>query len=249
MSQPGLSEQIRNLEQQLGAHLFTRDRSGTRLTEQGQQLVPFGGGSGSGGERPGHGGPRNPRNPARGGPVGCGSVCSPTASASQPGSCCEHSTRHVPTWRSRSNNSASATRSGPSTFGRRRCHGHRSGHTNRQATSDHGRLRTHRRVDDPRQPARRAVRSGPTSATRAEASRNNRASSPPASRGPATPGRPAPAPGGNAGYMRSSAARNSASICASVLLPERILLGEILRQVHQGLSSEVPPVDQARSSR
>ncbi len=41
MSQPGLSEQIRNLEQQLGAHLFTRDRSGTRLTEQGQQLVPL----------------------------------------------------------------------------------------------------------------------------------------------------------------------------------------------------------------
>lgn len=41
LSQPGLSEQIRTLEQALGVSLFIRDRSGTRLTPQGHQLIPL----------------------------------------------------------------------------------------------------------------------------------------------------------------------------------------------------------------
>ena len=41
LSQPALSEQIRELERDLGACLFKRDRSGTVLTPQGAELVPL----------------------------------------------------------------------------------------------------------------------------------------------------------------------------------------------------------------
>lgn len=40
VSQPGLSKQIRMLERQLGAELFTRDRQGARLTPVGEALLP-----------------------------------------------------------------------------------------------------------------------------------------------------------------------------------------------------------------
>lgn len=41
ISQPGLSDQIRQLERQLGMQLFTRDRSGTALTPAGRRLLPL----------------------------------------------------------------------------------------------------------------------------------------------------------------------------------------------------------------
>lgn len=41
ISQPGLSEQIRALERQLGSTLFTRSRSGTALTPAGKRLLPL----------------------------------------------------------------------------------------------------------------------------------------------------------------------------------------------------------------
>jgi DNA-binding transcriptional LysR family regulator len=40
VSQPALSKQIRALERQLRVELFTRDRSGARLTRAGSALVP-----------------------------------------------------------------------------------------------------------------------------------------------------------------------------------------------------------------
>jgi len=41
LSQPGLSQQIRRLEHQLGTHLFSRNRRGTRLTRRGEELLPL----------------------------------------------------------------------------------------------------------------------------------------------------------------------------------------------------------------
>ena len=43
LSQPGLSDQIRQLERQLGTRLFTRGRSGTTLTPAGVGLLPWAG--------------------------------------------------------------------------------------------------------------------------------------------------------------------------------------------------------------
>src|SRR4029079_9402222 len=40
VSQPALSKQIRALERQLRSELFTRDRTGARLTRAGVALVP-----------------------------------------------------------------------------------------------------------------------------------------------------------------------------------------------------------------
>lgn len=40
LSQPALSESIKNLERDLGAHLMDRDRSGVRLTKLGHEVVP-----------------------------------------------------------------------------------------------------------------------------------------------------------------------------------------------------------------
>src|SRR4029079_16795259 len=40
VSQPALSKQIRALERQLRAELFTRERTGVRLTRAGSALVP-----------------------------------------------------------------------------------------------------------------------------------------------------------------------------------------------------------------
>jgi DNA-binding transcriptional LysR family regulator len=40
LSQPALSAQVRQLERELGIRLFDRDRTGTRLTPEGQDLVP-----------------------------------------------------------------------------------------------------------------------------------------------------------------------------------------------------------------
>lgn len=40
ITEPGLSEQLRQLERQLGCRLFDRDRSGTRLSTAGYRLLP-----------------------------------------------------------------------------------------------------------------------------------------------------------------------------------------------------------------
>src|SRR3954452_5757338 len=40
VSQPALSKQIRALERQLRSELFTRDRTGARLTRAGRALLP-----------------------------------------------------------------------------------------------------------------------------------------------------------------------------------------------------------------
>lgn len=39
-SQPALSYQIQRLEQSVGAKLFTRDSTGSRLTRQGEMILP-----------------------------------------------------------------------------------------------------------------------------------------------------------------------------------------------------------------
>ena len=41
LTQPGLSEQVRQLERELGLTLFDRDRSGTRLSPAGRNLLPL----------------------------------------------------------------------------------------------------------------------------------------------------------------------------------------------------------------
>ena len=40
LSQPALSEPVRNLERELGVELFERSRSGARVSEQGRELLP-----------------------------------------------------------------------------------------------------------------------------------------------------------------------------------------------------------------